>query len=156
MIGVLRPTGNAIVADAIDVATQLTDSFVGQDQPGAQCDPLPYRFDLVAVFQTRGAVLRGAGHRLGIKRRIVVSVVEYAAAIVVDKALRQRPLGDDHIVSVELDVEIVHLVGALSLYDRGAINEVLGFDQHAVDVHGVVRRNPEVASRHMVFQARRP
>ena len=81
-----------------------------------------------------------------------MSVVEYAAAIVVDKALRQRPLGDDHIVSVELDVEIVHLVGALSLHDRGAINEVLGFDQHAVDVHGVVRRNPEVASRHMVVQ----
>ena len=53
MVGVLCPTGNAIVADAVDVAAQLPGSFVGRDQAGAQRDPLPNRFHLIAVFQTR-------------------------------------------------------------------------------------------------------
>ena len=60
-------------------------------------------------------------------------VVEHAAAVVVDEALRQRALGDDHVVAVELDVEILDLLDALGLHDRHAVDQVLGLDQHAVD-----------------------
>ena len=60
-------------------------------------------------------------------------VVEHAAAVVVDEAFRQRALGDDHVMGVELDVEIFDLLNPLGLHDRDAIDEILGLDQDAVD-----------------------
>ena len=58
-------------------------------------------------------------------------VVKHAAAVVVDESLRQRAFGDDHVVGVELDVEILDLIDALGLHDRDAVDEILGLDQHA-------------------------
>ena len=61
-------------------------------------------------------------------------VVEHAAAVVVEECLRQRAFGDDHVVAVELDVEIFDLVDAFRLHDRDAVDEVLGLDQHAAAI----------------------
>ena len=58
-------------------------------------------------------------------------VVEHAAAVVVDEGLRQRALGDDHVVAVELDVKIFDLLDLLGLHDRDAVDEIPGLDQHA-------------------------
>ena len=50
------------------------------------------------------------------------------------KRFRQRALGEDQSWRVELDVEILDLLDALGLHDRDAIDEVLGLDQHAVEI----------------------
>jgi GrpB-like predicted nucleotidyltransferase (UPF0157 family) len=48
-------------------------------------------------------------------------------------------------VRFQIDMEVVDLLESFRLRDRNAIDEVLGFDQHAIDEHRMVRRNPEIA-----------
>ena len=76
-------------------------------------------------------------------------IVEHAAAVIVDKGFRESALGDDDIVALKLDVEIFHLVHVIGLYDRHAVDEVLGLDQHTLDIHGVVRRYSQIAPRYI-------
>src|SRR5665213_444314 len=99
----------------------------------------PRRLYLISVLATRGTVLRSAPPRIRTKHPIFVRVLEHAAAVIIDKGLRQRALSDDYIVSVEFDVEIFDLVDMLRLGNRYRINQVLGLDQHAFEVHGVMR-----------------
>ena len=66
-------------------------------------------------------------------------VVEHSAAVVVDEGFRRRALRDDHVVAIELDVEIFDLLDALGLHDGDAVDEVFGLDQHAVQIHCMVR-----------------
>ena len=58
-------------------------------------------------------------------------VVEHGAAVVVDEGFRQRPLGDDHVVGVELDMDIFDALDPLGLHDGDAVDQILGLDQHA-------------------------
>ena len=68
---------------------------------------------------------------LRIEAAVFMSVVKYAAAVVVDEGFRQRPFSDDDVVRLKLDVEILNLVDMLCLKDGGAVYQILGFDQHA-------------------------
>jgi hypothetical protein len=80
-------------------------------------------------------------------------VVKHAAVVVVDVALRRRALGDDHIVAVELDMEILDLVDPLRLKDRYQIDQIAHLDQYPFEIHCVMRRNPQLAPRHTVGHA---
>ncbi len=77
-------------------------------------------------------------------------IVKQTAIVIVDIAFRERPLGNDHVVIVKLQMEIFDLFDRLGLHHRYFINEILGLDQHAVQEHGVVRRNPKIASRGLI------
>ena len=84
-------------------------------------------------------------------------IVEYAAAAVVDEALRQRALGDDTSWVSSSMWKYSTFSTRLGLHDRHAVDQVLGLDQHAaemlvIEVHGVMRRNPQVAPRHVVVE----
>lgn len=83
-------------------------------------------------------------------------VVKHAAVVVVDVALRRRALGDDHIVAVELDMEILDLVDPLRLKDRYQIDQIAHLDQYPFEIHCVMRRNPQLAPRHTVGQCTCP
>jgi hypothetical protein len=81
-----------------------------------------------------------------------VRVVEHAAAVVVDESLRQCALGDDHVVRVEFDVEVCEALNALGLHDGDAVDEILGLDQHAGEIHRVIGRYPKVALRQVLAE----
>jgi len=49
--------------------------------------------------------------------------VEHAAAVVVDEAFRQRAVGDDHVMRLELDVEILDFLHLPGLNDRDPLIE---------------------------------
>ena len=69
-----------------------------------------------------------------IQRTEFIRVVEQAAAVVVDEAFRQRTLGDDHVVVVELDMDVFDYLDTVRLHDRGAVDQVPGFDQHSIEM----------------------
>ncbi len=79
-------------------------------------------------------------------------VVEHGAAVVVDEAFRKRPLGDDHVVRLELDMDIFDRFDPLGLDDGDAVDQILGLDQHAVEIHGVIGRDPQIARRHVLAE----
>ena len=103
-IQVLRPAGDAGAVGAIDIAIQFPDiGLVAFDaEPGAQRDAPSGGLDLVALLATLCAVARRLIAFGRIKRRELVRVVELAAIVVNDKALRQHAFGHDHVVAVEL------------------------------------------------------
>ena len=65
------------------------------------------------------------------------------------KRLRQRAFGDDHVVRVELDVEILDLVDMLGLHDRRAVDEILGLDQHAIAASAAIVTSKYAPSKYM-------
>jgi hypothetical protein len=82
-------------------------------------------------------------------------IEKHAAAVIVDKSLGRRALGQDHVMRLELDVEIFDALDLIGLQDRDAIDQILGFDQHTIEIHGVMRRDEEIASRHVVAERSR-
>src|ERR1700733_4408034 len=49
-------------------------------------------------------------------------------------------------------MEVLDLVDALRLDDGDAVEEVFALDQYAFEIHGVVRRDPQIALWHIVGQ----
>ena len=43
-------------------------------------------------------------------------------------------------------MDVGNVVDTFGLEDVDAVDEVTRFDQHAIQIHGVVRRNPEIAT----------
>ena len=78
------------------------------------------------------------------------------AAVAIDKGLGRRALGQDHIVPLELDVEIFEPVDALDLANRHAIDEQPGRHERAVDIERVLGRQKKVPRRHAGSRAPRP
>ena len=78
--------------------------------------------------------------------------MEHGAAVVVEEGFRRCALGDDHVVGFEFDVEIFDLLDAVGLHDGHTVDEVLRLDQHAVEIHGVLRRYPQVAARRVLVK----
>ncbi len=78
------------------------------------------------------------GELAGIGEALPVAVVEIGLA--------GQALGEEHVVAVELDVEVADLLHLL-LHDRGAVDEAADRHQHAVDEHGVARRQPHLPRR---------
>ncbi len=78
--------------------------------------------------------------------------MKHSAAVVVEKSLGESAFGEDDIVRLKLDVKIFHLAGSIGLHDRDPVDEVFRFDQDAGEEHCVMRRDPEVATGHIVFK----
>ena len=68
----------------------------------------------------------------------------------VEIALRRQTLGEQDGVGVQLDVEVLDRGPACLLADGGAVDQLAGADQPAVDEDGVVRRDQQVGVRHVV------
>ena len=81
-----------------------------------------------------------------------MGVLEHGAAVVVDKAFRQRAFRDQNVVAVEFEVEIMDVLARRYFDDGHAIDEMLGRDQHAVEEHRVFRRHEKIARRDFVGQ----
>src|SRR5436305_9819564 len=58
-------------------------------------------------------------------------------------------------MAVELDVEIFDDVSIVGLDDVDAVHQIPRLDQDAVEIHRVVRRKPEVASRDIFVETAR-
>ena len=76
--------------------------------------------------------------------------MKHVAAVVVDKALGRRTVGENHLVPGELDVEIFDLFDFLGLDDARAVDQEPRRNQRAVDVERVLGRDPQIARRHPV------
>ena len=126
---------------------------ISTDETSAQRNALPRRFDLIAVFKPRRAVLLWSTYRIRMHCPVFLSIVEQTAGIVVDEALRQRSFGDDHVMRWEFEMEVSNRFNAFRLDDRQAVDEILCLNQHAVEINGVMRRNPKIASRHISSSA---
>ena len=142
VIRVLRPAFDDLRRDPIDEAAQGAGSrrLIARHQSGAQGDAPPYRLDLIAFIKPWCAIpSAGNRHCVRIEGAILVRVVEHSAAVVVDEGFRRRALRDDHVVAIKLDVEIFDLLDALGLHDGDTVDEVFRLDQHAVQIHCMVR-----------------
>src|SRR6185437_8774281 len=64
----------------------------------------------------------------------------------------QRAFRDDYIVGIKFNMEILDALDVFGLDDRLIVDEIPGFDQNALEVHGMTRRYPEVAARDIVGQ----
>ena len=129
--------------------TQLAQNACAQRDAPSRC------LDFRSVLQTQRAILRRCRH-VGIERAIFLCIVEHEPAVVIDKGFRQGTLGEDR-MCVQLDMEILDVFDALGLYDGDAVNEVLGLDQHALEmlvfeIHSMLRRDPEIALRHVLIK----
>src|SRR4051795_9984772 len=105
----------------------------------------------MTVPQARLAILRGLASRIWIERTVFMRVVEHGSAVVVDEAFGRRALSDDHIMCIELDMKILNLIDGRSLYDGNLIHQIDRLDQDALQVHGMVRRYPQIAPRHALI-----
>jgi hypothetical protein len=77
-------------------------------------------------------------------------VMKHVAAIVVDKALGRRALGENHLMPGELDVEIFDLFDFLRLDNARAVDQPAGRHQRAVEIERVLGRHPQIARRHPI------
>ena len=90
--------------------------------------------------------------RVRIMHPIFVRVVKHGAGVVIQEAFRESTLGDDDVMGVKLDMEILDLLDALGLHDRHAVEEIVSLNQDAIDIHGVVGRDPQVAPGDMILK----
>ena len=149
-VGVLRPAFDQMRRNPINKAPERAGGhLVVRAQACAPRNSLPDRLKLVALINPRREVMRGSNNvLLGINPAVFMRVVKHAAAVVVDERLGQGALGDDHIVAVEFDVVVLDCLSPLGLDDADPIYEFLRLDQHtfpmhALEIHGVTRRNPK-------------
>ena len=78
------------------MTTQLQGRLVRcRPQPRTPLDPRSRSLNLVAIFRSRRAVTGRNHQRIPIERPILMRVVEHAAAVVVDEALRWRATADE-------------------------------------------------------------
>ena len=77
-------------------------------------------------------------------------VGEEAAVAGVEVALRRQPLGEQDGVLVQLDVVVIDRGPAAFLADGGAVHQLPGADQLAVHEDRVIRRDQQIAVRHVV------
>ncbi len=139
---VVGPTMDAGRLGAVDLAEQRARRRGGAGgQAGAQ------RCQRLAVLDPRGAVAGGGAAGVRVERAVLRSVVEHAAAAIVDEAFGRGALGQDDVVAVEFDVDVVDPVPAALLGDGVAVDQAAGGHQHAVDEHGVLGRDQQVAVR---------
>ncbi|MCX7376472.1 MAG: hypothetical protein NTY94_07005 [Alphaproteobacteria bacterium] len=89
-----------------------------------------------------GGFLRGFGGLAG----FAAQADEIVAVAGIEVAFAAQALAEHDVVAGEFDVEIGD-AGAAFAQDGGAVFQVADRDQHAIDVHGVVGREPEVAVR---------
>ena len=81
-----------------------------------------------------------------------MGIVEHAPAIIINEGFRQRAFRDDYIVGIEFNMEILDTLDVFGLNDRHIVDEILGFDQNAFEVHGMMRRYPEITPGDIVGQ----
>ena len=97
---------------------------------------------------TMGRQGSGSGaSELGAEFQVAQHVAEHVAVAGVEVAFGGRALGEDHRMAGQLDVEVVHRFDALGAGDAGAVHQLAGRDQHAVEAHHVFGRDQQVARR---------
>lgn len=79
-------------------------------------------------------------------------VLEHEAVVVVNEALSLRALGDDYVVALKLEMKVLDRLDTPRLHNGDAVDKVFRLDQHAVEIHRMVRRNPQIALRHIVVE----
>ena len=86
MFAALRPAGDAIRIDLLDMATQRAHPLAAgiARKSGARSDALPYRFDRIALVEPRRAITCGCRRRRRIERIVFMRIVKQSAAVVVD------------------------------------------------------------------------
>ena len=88
--------------------------------------------------------------QVGMQHQRLARVGEEAVVAGVEIALRRQALGEQDGMRVQLDVEILDRRPALLLADRRAVDQLAGADQLAVDEDRVIRRDQQIAVRHVV------
>ena len=139
-----RPSAlDALALDPFQMAPQRRQrQRAVRAQPlGAPHQVAAQRLEGKALLHARRAIPHRVLHGcIGIERVKLRRIVEHAAAVVVDEGLRQRAFGEDHIVGVELDVEIFEALDTLGLYDLTPVDQILGLDQDAIEAAGAGSR----------------
>src|SRR5206468_10855091 len=98
----------------------------------------------LAVLHARGAEPGGDLDGVRIEHGVFGEVVEHHPAVVVHVGFGGGAFGEDHVMAVQLDMEVVHALDGVHLDDGDAVHEGACGDQHVVDVHGVQGRDVEV------------
>ena len=111
---VIGPAGDALAVEAVDVAAQRPRRGGGAYRrgrhAGARREDAPHPFQRLAALGARQAELPAGRRGIGVERRELGRVVEHRAAVAIDEGLRRRALGQDHVVGVELEMEVVDQV----------------------------------------------
>ncbi len=79
-------------------------------------------------------------------------IVEHAAAVIVEEAFGPSTLRQDRVMGFEFDVEILDLLRAVGLIDRNIVDQIFCLNQNPVQIHGMVRRDPEIMCWHIIGQ----
>ena len=152
MVDVLRPARDACEAHKIDRAAQAEPgSSIAVPLVRRGIDPPAGRLDPVPVVPTGRAVTRQTAGRIWIERPVLVRVVEHSATVVVDELSDSAP-------SAMITSWVSSSMWKYSTFRpaRPARSrrryEILGFDQHAVEIHRMMRRNPQIALRHVLIE----
>ena len=74
-------------------------------------------------------------------------VVEHRPAVVVHERFRRGAFRPNHLVPLEFDVDVLHALDRAGLGDGHAVDQFGGRHQHPVQVHGVQRRDMQIAPR---------
>ncbi len=83
---------------------------------------------------------------------MLARVGEGHAVAVIEIGLAGQPLGEEHVVRIELDVEIADLLH-LVLHHGGAVDELADRHQYAIDVNGMARRETYFVLGHVLAES---
>ncbi len=100
---------------------------------------------LPPLLDPRRAKLRGLFHRVWIQAVKLLGVIEHLPTFIVHKTFRQRTFRPNDRVLVELNMKVGHVCEALFLANARAVHEGTRRDQHAIDIHPMLGRDPQIA-----------
>ncbi len=89
---------------------------------------------------------------ISVERNVVRSVMEHSTAAIVQECFGGCPLGQQHVVTIQLDMMVVDLGQSVLLGDTRAVCQLPGRDQQPVQEHRVFWRDEKVTARQPLAQ----